>query len=102
MIEEVINSLTGGIPAPIVMGLPFIVGLILGFLIKKLLKIALALIIAAGVGVYLGFITINLDALRDAAAKYGDAATVAASMLLSIVPMGAGLIIGFILGLKYG
>lgn len=102
MIEEVMNALTGGLPAPVVMGLPFIVGLILGFLIKKLLKIALVLIIAAGVGTYLGFVTINLEALKAAAEKYGGAITVAASMLLSIVPMGAGLVIGFILGLKYG
>lgn len=106
MFEELLGYIfsgnIGGIPTVIVMSIPFIIGLIIGFLIKKFFKILLIITIVTIISSYLGFFTINLSTLKSIADTYGAQVVHYGTMLIGILPIGlglfAGLVIGFLLG----
>ncbi|MFQ6075933.1 MAG: hypothetical protein ACE5Z5_07350 [Candidatus Bathyarchaeia archaeon] len=93
-----------GLPTLGFMAVPFVIGLIIGIMIKKAFKIALILLVAIGAGVYLGFM--NISDLKVAGANlvetHGSAAQQYASMLIGMLPLGTGLVVGLIIGLKFG
>jgi len=91
-----------GIPTIIVMIIPFILGLIVGFFIKKFFKIIIFVGIAAIVVSYLGFFTINLSTLKDIADSYGAEVIHYGTILMSILPIGVGFIAGLVLGFLFG
>ena len=68
-IDDVIRFITsgsiGGLPTIVVMILPFIIGLIVGYLVHKFLKIAIIAAIILVVVSYLGFFGLSLGALKD-------------------------------------
>ncbi len=82
--------------------IPFILGLIVGFFIKKFFKIILFVGITAIVASYLGFFTINLSTLKDIADNYGAKVIHYGTMLMSILPIGVGFIVGLVLGFLFG
>jgi len=89
-----------GVPTTIFMTLPFILGLIIGFFIKKALRMALILSLIAGVGLYFG--VINMEQIKDLVIRYGGVALHYATILIGMLPLGIGLIIGMLIGLRYG
>jgi uncharacterized membrane protein (Fun14 family) len=103
IINDLFGALSGtiaGLPTIVVMAVPFIVGLIIGFVIKKLLKIGIILGLVTLVAVYFGFV--NLDTLsKDLSSlvdKYGPVAMSYVAVFFGIVPLSIGLIIGVALG----
>jgi uncharacterized membrane protein (Fun14 family) len=84
------------------MALPFIIGLILGFFAKKLLKIALIGIIIVVIASYLGFFSLSLDALKDIATQYGPMAIHYGVLLMGILPLGLGFVVGLVIGFIFG
>jgi uncharacterized membrane protein (Fun14 family) len=92
----------GGVPTVIVMAIPFIIGLIAGFFIKKFFKIIILVTIFALIASYLGFFAINLSSLKNIANTYGPVVIHYGTMLIGILPIGlgffAGLVVGFLLG----
>jgi uncharacterized membrane protein (Fun14 family) len=104
---SIINDLLGvlggtiaGLPTIVVIALPFIVGLIIGYMIKKLLKIGIILGLVTLIAVYLGFVNLDtlskeLSALVD---KYGPVVMSYVAVFFGIVPLSVGLILGIALG----
>jgi uncharacterized membrane protein (Fun14 family) len=92
----------GGIPTIIVMSIPFIIGLIIGFLIKKFFKIILLIAIITVISSYLGFFTINLSSLKNIADAYGPEVIHYGTMLIGMLPIGLGLLAGLVIGFLFG
>ena len=102
LLEDIFGFITsgsiGGIPPIVVMIIPFIIGLIVGFFIKKMFKIAIIAAIILVVVSYLGFFGLSLGALSDLADKYGPIAIQYGVLLMGMLPLGLGLVVGLIIG----
>ena len=101
-IDQVINFITsgsiGGIPPLVLMIIPFAIGLIVGYLFHKMLKIAIIAAIILVVVAYFGFFGLSLDALKGIADIYGPIAIQYGVLLMGVLPLGLGLIVGFVVG----
>ena len=100
--EDIFGFITsgsiGGLPPIVIMIIPFVIGLIVGYLVHKVLKIAIiAAIILVVVG-YFGFFGLSLSALKDLADKYGPIAIQYGTLLIGILPLGIGFIVGLVIG----
>ena len=105
LLGELLGLITGsigGLPTIAIMAIPFVIGLIVGFLIKKVLKWAIIAGIIVVVVAYFGFFGLSLSALGDLATKYGPLAAQEAILLFGMLPLGIGLVIGLILGFIFG
>jgi uncharacterized membrane protein (Fun14 family) len=105
VLEDIFGFITsgsiGGLPPIVVMIIPFIIGLIVGFFIKKMFKIAIIAAIILVVVSYLGFFGLSLGALSDLADKYGPIAIQYGVLLMGMLPLGLGLVVGFIIGFVF-
>ncbi len=101
-LDSVIHFLTsgniGGIPTFVIMLIPFIIGLVIGYLVHKMLKIAIIAAIILVVVSYFGFFGLSLGALKDAAVTYGPIVYQYGILIIGILPLGLGLIVGLIIG----
>jgi uncharacterized membrane protein (Fun14 family) len=106
LLDELLGFITsgsiGGIPTWVIMIIPFIVGLIIGFFIKKMLKIAIIAAIIVVIASYLGFFGLSLGALAGVAEQYGPAALHYGVLLMGMLPLGLGFVVGLILGFLFG
>jgi uncharacterized membrane protein (Fun14 family) len=100
--EDIFGFITsgsiGGLPTIVVMILPFVIGLIVGYLVHKVLKIAIIAGIILVVVAYFGFFGLSLSALKDLADKYGGIALQYGTLIIGILPLGIGFIVGLIIG----
>ncbi len=97
-----LSGTIGGLPTIAVMAIPFIVGLVVGFLIKKVLKWAIIAAVIVLVIAYFGFFGLSMSTLGDLANQYGPLALQGAILLFGILPLGLGFILGVILGFIFG
>jgi uncharacterized membrane protein (Fun14 family) len=101
-LDDVIGFITsgsiGGLPPIVLMIIPFIIGLIVGYLVHKMLKIAIIAAIILVVVSYFGFFGLSLGALKDLSDTYGPIAVQYGALLMGMLPLGIGLIVGFIIG----
>ncbi len=101
-IDQVINFITsgsiGGIPPLVLMIIPFVIGLIVGYLFHKVLKIAIIAAIILVVVAYFGFFGLSLGVLKGIADTYGPIAIQYGILLMGLLPLGLGLIVGFVIG----
>jgi uncharacterized membrane protein (Fun14 family) len=101
-IDQVINFITSGsiagIPPLVLMIIPFVIGLIVGYLFHKMLKIAIIAAIILVVIAYFGFFGLSIGALKGIADTYGPIAIQYGILLMGILPLGLGLIVGFVIG----
>jgi uncharacterized membrane protein (Fun14 family) len=94
------GSLGAGLPSLVVIAIPLIVGLIIGFVLRKALKIGIILVVVALVASYLGFISLASveQGAKDLATKYGPIAMSYVAIFFGIIPLSIGLVIGVIIG----
>jgi uncharacterized membrane protein (Fun14 family) len=101
-LDDVIGFITsgsiGGLPPIVLMIIPFIIGLIVGYLVHKMLKIAIIAAIILVVVSYFGFFGLSLGALKGLSDTYGPIAVQYGALLMGMLPLGIGLIVGFIIG----
>jgi uncharacterized membrane protein (Fun14 family) len=101
-IDEVINFITtgsiGGIPPLVLMIIPFVIGLVVGYLVHKMLKVAIVAAIILVVVAYFGFFGLSLGALEGIADAYGPIAIQYGVLLMGMLPLGLGLVVGFVIG----
>jgi len=101
-IEEVINFITAGsisgLPPIVLMIIPFAIGLIVGYLAHKMLKIAIIAGIILVIVAYFGFFGLSLGTLSNIADTYGPIAIQYGTLLMGMLPLGIGLVVGFIIG----
>jgi uncharacterized membrane protein (Fun14 family) len=104
LVSELIGLISGsigGIPTLALMAIPLIIGLILGFLFKKVLKWVIIFGIIAIIVAYFGFFGLSIASLQDMATTYGPMAIQASIALFGLLPLGIGFVIGFILGFLF-
>lgn len=101
-IDEIFRFITSGsvsgIPTIVIMILPFIIGLVVGYLVHKMLKIAIIAGIILVVVAYLGFFGLSLSALKNLSDIYGPIAVQYGTLLIGILPLGLGFFVGLIIG----
>jgi uncharacterized membrane protein (Fun14 family) len=101
-IDEVFHFITsgsiGGLPPIVIMIIPFVIGLIVGYLVHKMLKIAIIAAIILVVVAYFGFFGLSLGALKSIADTYGPIAIQYGVLLMGILPLSLGLVVGFVIG----
>jgi uncharacterized membrane protein (Fun14 family) len=101
-LEDVFGFITsgsiGGLPPIVIMIIPFVIGLIVGYLVHKMLKIAIIAAIILVVVAYFGFFGLSLNALKGIADTYGPIAIQYGVLLMGMLPLGLGLIVGFVIG----
>ena len=106
LIDELLGFIASGniagIPTIVIMAIPFIIGLIIGFLVKKMLKIAIIAAIIVVIVSYLGLFGLSLGALKDIADTYGPAVFHYGALLIGMLPLGLGFIVGLIIGFVFG
>jgi len=102
VIDDIFRFITsgsiGGLPPIVVMIIPFVIGLIIGYLVHKMLKIAIIAAIILVVVSYFGFFGLSLGALKDLSDTYGPIAVQYGTLLMGMLPLGIGLVVGFIIG----
>jgi uncharacterized membrane protein (Fun14 family) len=105
VLEDIFHFITSGsisgLPTIVVMILPFVIGLIVGYLVHKFLKIAIIAGIVLVVVAYLGFFGLSLGVLKDLSTKYGPIAIHYGTLLIGILPLGIGFIVGLIIGFVF-
>ncbi len=100
LVSDLFGRITGnlgGIPTLIFMAIPFIVGLIVGFLVKKFLKWGILAAIILVVATYFGFFGLTWGTLGNV----GMDAIQGGILLFGMLPLGLGFIIGLILGFLF-
>ena len=107
IINDLFGALGGtiaGLPTIVVLAVPFVGGLVIGFLIKKLLKIGIILGLLTLVAVYFGFVSLDTvsKTLSDLVDKYGPVSMSYVAVIFGILPLSIGLIIGIALGFIFG
>jgi uncharacterized membrane protein (Fun14 family) len=101
-IQEVFSFITSGsiagLPPLVVMIIPFIIGIIVGYLVRRVLKIAIiAAIILIIIG-YFGLFSLSPATLKTAAETYGPMVVHYGALLIGVLPIGLGFIVGLIIG----
>jgi hypothetical protein len=92
----------GGIPTLVIMAIPFIIGLIVGFFIKKLLKIAIIAAVILIIVAFFGLFGLSLSSLPGIFVTAGAAAVGGALLIFGFLPLTIGFVIGVILGFIFG
>ena len=102
VLEDIFGFITsgsiGGLPQIVVMIIQFVIGLVVGYLVNKMLKIAIIAGIILVVVSYFGFFGLSLCTLKDLSDKYGPVAVQYGTLLMGMLPLGIGLVVGFIIG----
>jgi uncharacterized membrane protein (Fun14 family) len=96
--EFVTSGTVFGIPTFVVMFFPLIVGLIVGFLARKFLKIAIIAAVVILIATYLGFFGLNFTTLKSLVEEYGPIAVQYGTLIMGILPLGIGFFVGIIIG----
>ena len=103
IIDIIAGETVFGLPTGIPMIAIFIIGLILGVLLWKMLKMAIILSILVGIGMYFGVVGSGfIGDVRDLLMNYGPQAIQLAALVIGILPFGLGIAAGFVIGLLKG
>ena len=99
-LTHLISGNIGSLPSMVVMAIPFIVGLVIGYIVKRVLKIGLILVVIALVAAYFGFINLSgvASQVQSLVTKYGPMANTYVSLFFGVIPLSIGLVLGFLIG----
>ncbi|MDR0318477.1 MAG: hypothetical protein LBI09_00375 [Nitrososphaerota archaeon] len=99
---EVFSFITSGsiagLPPVVIMIIPFVIGIIVGYLTRKILKVAIIVAVLLIIVCYLGLFGLSPDALRTVADTYGPMVIHYGALLIGVLPIGLGFIVGLIVG----
>jgi len=100
--EDIFNFITSGsisgLPPIVLMIIPLVIGLVVGFLLHKFVKIAIIGAIIVVVAAYVGFFSLNVGAMKDLTDKYGPIAVQYGTLLIGMLPLSIGFVIGLVAG----
>jgi uncharacterized membrane protein (Fun14 family) len=104
-INEVISFITSGsivgLSPLVVMIITFIIGIVVGYFVRKVLKIAIIAAIILIIISYLGFFGLSPSTLKTAAETYGPRVIQYGALLVGVLPVGLGFIVGLIIGFVF-
>jgi uncharacterized membrane protein (Fun14 family) len=95
---NLIGGSLGGLPTVVIMAIPFIVGIVVGFLVKKVLKWAIIGFIIVVILAYFGVWGLSFNTLWT----WGAVALPLAIAVVGLLPLTIGFVIGLILGFVFG
>jgi uncharacterized membrane protein (Fun14 family) len=96
----IVNGSISGIPVAGFTLFSFILGLMIGYLLRRLVKLALLVGFIVVLASYLGFI--NVSEIKNIAEKYGTEVISYIAFFIGILPLSIGLVIGLIIGFLFG
>jgi uncharacterized membrane protein (Fun14 family) len=102
--SDLFNLVSGsfgiGIPGILVMAFPLIVGIIIGYVLRKAIKIGLILLVVIFIATFFGFVSLaNVEqGAKELVTKYGATAASYVAIFFGIVPLSIGLVVGIIIG----
>ena len=97
-LSGLVTSNLGGVPTLVFMAIPFIIGLIVGFFIKKALKWAIIAAIILVIATYFGFFGLTWGTLGNV----GMDVIQGGILLFGMLPLGIGMVIGLVIGFILG
>jgi len=101
-LTEVFSFITSGsiagLPPIVIMIIPFVIGIIVGYFARKILKFAIIAAIILIIVSYFGWFGLSPDALKTAAETYGPMVVHYGALLVGVLPVGIGFIVGLIIG----
>jgi uncharacterized membrane protein (Fun14 family) len=101
-LTEVFSFITSGsiagLPPLVVMIIPFVIGIIVGYLARKVLKFAIIAAIILIIVSYFGLFGLSPEALKTAAETYGPMVVHYGALLVGVLPIGIGFIVGLVIG----
>ncbi|MCL2172411.1 MAG: hypothetical protein LBH62_06880 [Nitrososphaerota archaeon] len=104
-LSEIFSFITGGsiagVSPLIIIAITFVIGVIIGYLTRKILKIAIIAAVILIIISYLGLFGLSLSALKTAAETYGPMIIQLSVLLVGVLPIGLGFIVGLIVGLIF-
>ncbi|MDR2203564.1 MAG: hypothetical protein LBE76_04600 [Nitrososphaerota archaeon] len=99
---EVFNFITSGsiagISPLIIIIITFAIGAVIGFLARKILKIAIIAAVILIIISYFGMFGLSLETLKTAAQTYGPMVLQYSALLIGAIPISLGFIAGIIIG----
>jgi uncharacterized membrane protein (Fun14 family) len=102
LFDDLVRFITSGslmgLPTIVVMVIPFLIGLIVGYLSHKILKIAIVAAVIVVVVAYFGFFGLSLTALKNLADQYGPIIIQYGALLMGLLPLSVGFVIGVVVG----
>ena len=102
ILEDIFGFITSGsisgVPTIVWMILPLIIGVIVGYLLHKFLKIAVIIGVIVAIAAYLGYLNLSSSSMANLVEKYGPVVVQYGTLLIGILPLGIGFIIGFAVG----
>lgn len=102
LLNFIVNGSVAGLPPLLVMAIPFIIGLVVGILARKILKVVAIVIVVLVVAVFLGLYTLDLPGLLQLAEQYGSLAVTFGALLIGVLPLSVGFFIGAAIGFILG
>ena len=103
IMEIIAEETLFGLPTIVSMFGLFIIGLILGIVFRKALKLAIFIYIISIIGTYFGVGSWGfIDRVTGLLKEYGSEAIKYATLVCGVLPLGLGLVAGFIIGLIRG
>lgn len=102
LVDFIVNGSIAGLPPLAVMAVPLILGLIVGFLAHKFLKIVVIALIILAVAVFFGLYTLDIPTLQQLAQQYGPSVLSYGALLVGVLPLSIGFVIGAIIGFILG
>lgn len=102
VLTDLFNATIAGLPTLVIVAIPFIIGLIGGYLIKKVLKWFIIIGIIIIIIAFFGFFGFSLGDLANMAVTYGPIIYTYGVLLLGVLPLGVGFIVGFVIGFLLG
>ncbi len=102
ILEDIIGFITSntisGIPAIVWMILLLIIGVVVGYLLHKFLKIAVIIAVIVAIAAYFGYVSLSTASMSSLIDQYGPMVVQYGTLLIGILPLGIGFIIGFAVG----
>ncbi len=106
LIDELVNFISNGsivgLPPLAVMVIPLILGLLVGFLAHRLLKVMVIAVIVLAVAAYFGLYALDIPKLQQLVQHYGPVALSYGALVVGVLPLSVGFIIGAIVGFILG
>jgi uncharacterized membrane protein (Fun14 family) len=78
--------------------LPLIIGVVVGYLLHKFLKIAVIIAVIVAIAAYFGYVSLSTSSMSGLIDQYGPMVVQYGTLLIGILPLGIGFIIGFAVG----
>lgn len=102
ILTDLFNSTIAGLPTLVIAIIPLIIGLIVGYLLKKVLKWIIIIGVVVVIIAFFGFFGLSISSLENMVTMYLPLLYTYGALLLGVLPLGVGFIIGAIIGFILG